>query len=209
VQVRFQPPSAGSPHFADAWGPDQLVPFELLTTDDFERMKNTDDGTVSGTLFLEGYRSEVVSMPVPSPGHQQNFAIAGRHCKVVSYRRDPNVALSFDCAELEPGNITRFQVRLLQGHQLIMPSQSQGDSSSAGGWPAFLSPIARTSYQCEFILPQGVGESSAASPQGREILVFAEQSVGREQRDFRIEHFRPAEFGLQVWEQRGVVRPAE
>jgi hypothetical protein len=36
--------------------------------------------------------------------------------------------------------------------------------------------------------------------------VFAEQSVGQQQRDFRIEHFRPAEFSLQAWEQRGVLR---
>jgi hypothetical protein len=87
-----------------------------------------------------------------------------------------------------------------------MPSQSPGDSSSAGSWPAFLSPIARTIYQCEFILPEAAEESAGASARGREILVFVEQSLGQEQRGFRIEHFRPAEFGLQAWEQRGVLR---
>jgi hypothetical protein len=113
--------------------------------------------------------------------------------------------LVFDCAELEPGNTARFQVRLLQDNRTIMPSQSQGDSSSAGSWPAFLSPIAKTNYQCEFIVPDAAEESPGASVRGREILVFAEQSLGREQRGFRIEHFRPAEFGLQAWEQRGVL----
>jgi len=206
AQVRFQPQAAGSPRFADAWGPDQLVPFDLYRSGDFERVKNA-DGTMSGTLYLEGFRTAVVRVPVPAPMKPpQEFAIADRKCTVMSFSREHKVALVFDCAELEPGDTARFQVRLLQDNRTIMPSQSQGDSSSAGSWPAFLSPIARTNYQCEFILPGAAEESAGASAQGREILVFVEQSVGREQRDFRIEHFRPAEFGLQTWEQRGVLR---
>jgi len=206
--VRFQPPAAASPRFADAGGPDQLVPFNLFYSGDFERVKDA-DGTLSGKLFLEGFRSDVASLPVPPPGQPQSFAIAGRHCKVVSYLRDRNVALVFDCAELEPGNTFRFQVRLLQDRHVILPSRSQGDTSSAGSWPAFLSPILKTNYLCEFALSDSASDSSASSIQGREILVFAEQSVGREQRDFRIEHFRPADFGFQAWQQRGVLRPAE
>ena len=203
--VRFQPPAAGSPRFADPGGPDQLVAFDLYFSGDFERLKNA-DGTMSGTLFLEGFRTAVARVPVPVPGERQEFAIADRKCTVISFTREHKVALVFDCAELEPGNTARFQVRLLQDNRTIKPSQSQGDTSSAGSWPAFLSPIARTNYQCEFILPESAADSAAESIQGREILVFAEQSVGREQRDFRIEHFRPAEFSLQAWEQRGVLR---
>ena len=204
-QVRFQPQSAGSPRFADAGGPDQLVSFDLFYAGDFERVKNL-DGTVSGKLFLEGFRTAVARMPVPVPGERQEFAIADRKCTVLSFTREHKVALVFDCAELEPGNTARFQVRLLQDNRTIMPSQSPGDSSSAGSWPAFLSPIARTIYQCEFILPEAAEELAGASARGREILVFVEQSLGQEQRGFRIEHFRPAEFGLQAWEQRGVLR---
>ena len=155
------------------------------------------------------FRSDVVSLPIPPLGQPQGFAIAGRHCKVMSYRRDSNVALSFDCAELEPGNTYRFQVRLLQDRQLMLPSRSQGDTSSAGSWPAFLSPILKTNYLCEFALSDSASDSSASSIQGREIVVFVEQSVGQQQRDFRIEHFRPADFGFQAWQQRGVFRPAE
>jgi len=206
--VRFQPLAAGSPRFADAGGPDQLVPFNLFFFGDFERVKDT-DGTLSGKLVLEGYRSDVVSLPIPPLEQPQGFAIAGRHCKVMSYRRDSNVALSFDCAELEPGNTYRFQVRLLQDRQLMLPSRSQGDTSSAGSWPAFLSPILKTNYLCEFALSDSASDSSASSIQGREIVVFVEQSVGQQQRDFRIEHFRPADFGFQAWQQRGVFRPAE
>ncbi len=198
--VRIQPQAAGSPRFADAGGPDQLVPFDLYFAGDFERVKNA-DGTMSGTLFLEGFRTAVARVPVPVPGKRQEFAIADRKCTVLSFTREHKVALVFDCAELEPGNTARFQVRLVQDNQTIMPSQSQGDSSSAGSWPAFLSPITRTNYQCEFTLPEWAPDSSAASIQGREIMVFAEQSVGRQQRDFRIEHFRPAELSLQAWEQ--------
>ncbi len=207
-QVRFQPQATGSPRFADAGGPDQLVPFDLFRSGDFDRVKDA-DGTLSGKLFLEGFRTAVTRMPVPVPGERQEFAIAGRRCTVISFAREQKLAFVFDCAELEPGNTARFQVRLLQDNLTIMPSQSQGDSSSAGSWPAFLSPIARTNYQCEFILPEAAEAPAGASAQGREILVFAEQSVGREQRGFRIDHFRPAEFSLQSWEQRGVLRPAE
>jgi hypothetical protein len=203
--VRYQPQSAGSPRFADAGGPDQLVSFDLFYAGDFERVKNL-DGTMSGKLFLEGFRTAVARVPVPVPGERQEFAIADRKCTVLSFTREHKVALVFDCAELEPGNTARFQVRLLQDNRTIMPSQSQGDSSSAGSWPAFLSPIAKTNYQCEFILPEATEDPAVQSTQGLEILVFAEQSLGREQRDFRIEHFRPAEFGLQTWEQRGVLR---
>ena len=203
--ARFQPSAAGSPHFADAGGPDQLVPFVMFMSGDFERVKDA-DGTVSGKVFLEGFQSTVARLSVPAPGKQQTFTIVGRRCNVQSYLRDRNVAFVFDCAELEPGNIARFQVRLLHNNQQITPSRSQGDTSSAGSWPAFLSPILRTYYQCEFALPVAAPDSSLESIQGLEVLVFAEQSVGQQQRDFRIEHFRPAEFSLQAWEQRGVLR---
>jgi hypothetical protein len=206
--VRFQPQSAGSPRFAGAGGPDHLVPFDLYFAGDFERLKNA-DGTLAGKLYLEGFRSDVVTVSVPAPMQPQAFTIAGRRCTVESYLRDRNVAFVFNCAELEPGNIARFQVRLLQDRQPLVPSRTQGDTASAGSWPAFLSPILRTYYQCEFTLPGTAADAAAESTQGLEILVFAEQSVGREQRSFRIEHFRPADFGLQAWEQRGVLRPAE
>jgi hypothetical protein len=204
-QVRFQPPAAGSPRFADAGGPDQLVPFAPLRPGDFEGLKGA-DSTLSGTLFLEGFRTTVARVSVPSPRKQQEFVIASRRCKVESYQRERNLALVFDCVELEPGSTARFQVRLLQDNRVILPSQNHGQDSSAGSWPAFLSPIVRINFQVEFPLPAAAGDSAAESTQGWEILAFAEQSVGRQQRDFRIEHFRPAEFGLQAWEQRGVLR---
>ncbi len=205
--VRFQPSAAGSVRFADVGVPDQLIPFVMFMSGDFERVKDA-DGTVSGKVFLEGFQSTVARVSVPAPGQQQTFTIVGRRCNVQSYLRDRNVAFVFDCAELEPGNIVRFQVRLLRDNQPIPPSRTQGDTSSAGSWPAFLSPILRTYYQCEFPLP-GPSDSPVESIQGLEVLVFAEQSIGQQQRAFRIEHFRPAELGLQTWEQRGVLRAAQ
>jgi hypothetical protein len=87
----------------------------------------------------------------------------------------------------------------------VAPSRVQGQSSSTGGWPGFLSPILRTNFTCEFDL-QGSSESSTDEPQARELLVFAERSLGRLDRSFRIEQFRPADLTLQEWEQRGVLR---
>jgi len=205
VQVRFQPPAAGSERFPDAGGPDQLVPFAMSFGGDFERLKDA-DGTLAGKVFLEGFRTSVTRMSVPPPMREQDFTIADRRCKVQSYRRDHNLALVFDCVELEPGDITRFQARLLANGQVMIPSQSQGDSSNAGSWPAFLSPMVRTDYRCEFTLPEAVINEVGESTGGLEMLVYAEQSAGQQQRDFRIEHFRPGEFGLQSWEQRGALR---
>ncbi len=208
TQVRFQPAVAGSPRFADPGGPNQLVGFDLYYSGDFDRLKNA-DGTMSGTLFLEGFRTAAARVPVLSPGERQEFAIADRKCSVMSFTREHNLAVVFDCVELEPGNTDRFQVRLLQDNRELVPSRIQGDSSSAGSWPALLSPIVRTNLQVEFTLPETAQDPAAQSTQAREILVFAEQSVGREQRNFRIEHFRPADSSLQAWEQRGVVRTPE
>jgi hypothetical protein len=205
AEVRFQPRAGGSARFAYDGSPDQLVSFAPPFPGDYDRLKDT-DGTLSGNLVLEGFRSAVARGPVPLPGTRQNFAIAGRRCTLGSSLREGKLAVMFDCVELEPGSTSLFQVRLLQDNRTIMPSQSQGDSSSAGSWPAFLSPIAKTNYQCEFILPEASEESAGASTRGREILVFAEQSLGGEVRTFRIEHFRPAVFSLQAWEQRGVLR---
>jgi hypothetical protein len=137
---------------------------------------------------------------------EQGFAIAGRRCKVESYRRDRNLALVFNCVELEPGDITRFQARLFANGQVVVPTRSQGDSSNAGSWPAFLSPMVSTDYRCEFTLPEAVINEVDESTGGLEMLVYAEQSAGRQQRDFRIENFRPSDSGLQAWEQRGVLR---
>ena len=80
-----------------------MVSFDLYYAGDFERVKNL-DGTVSGKLFLEGFRTAVARMPVPVPGERQEFAIADRKCTVLSFTREHKVALVFDCAELEPGN---------------------------------------------------------------------------------------------------------
>ena len=205
--VRFQPQSAGSPRFAEAGGPDQLVPFDLYFAGDFERVENA-DGVLSGKLFLEGFRTAAARVPVPAPMEPpRDFAIADRKCTVTSFTRENKVALVFDCVELEPGNTARFQVLLWQDNRPITPSQCQGDSSSAGSWPGFLSPIVRTNYRCEFVPPEPTQDSGAGPNPRREILVFAEQHAGRAQREFRIEHFRPAEFSLEAWEQRGAVRP--
>lgn len=205
VQARFQPTAAGAASFADASGPDQMVSFATNWPGDFERLKDS-YGTVSGQLFLDGYRSTRVTMPVPPPNELRNFAIAGRRCEVTSYKRESKVALIFECAELEPGNTSRFQVRLLQNNQEMLPSQSQGETSTAGSWPAFLSPILKSSYQCEFQLPAVPGNSAAESSTGLELLVFSEETLGKVNRDFRIDHFRPAELDLRAWEQRGVVQ---
>ena len=204
--VRFQPPAAAPPRFADPGGPDQLLSFARNDRGNFDNLKNS-EGTLAGTLFLEGFQTAFVRMAVPPPMREQDFAIADRRCKVESYRRDHNLALVFNCVELEPGDITRFQARLLVSGQVMIPSQSEGDSSDAGSWPAFLSPMVRTDYRCEFTLPETVIKQVGESTGGLEMLVYAEQSAGRQQRDFRIERFRPADSGLQAWEQRGVVRP--
>ena len=205
AQVRFQPPSGEARQFTDAGGPDQLVPFTPNDPRDYERLTNA-DGVMSGKLFVEGFRSTVTRVPVPQPGQQQAFAIAGRRCTVWSFLRERNLGLNFNCVELEPGNTPHFDVRLRQGNRHMAPAKNQGQSSSRGDWPGFLSPILRTSFTCEFDL-HGSSESSTDEPsQAREILVFAEQSLGKQDRSFRIEHFRPADLTLQDWEQRGVLR---
>jgi hypothetical protein len=203
AMVRFQPAAGGSRQFADVGIPDQLVSFASPVPGDSDRLKDT-DGTLSGNLVLQGFRSTVARVPVPLPGTRQNFPIAGRRCEVGSSLREGKVGVTFDCVELEPGDTSRFDVRLTRDKPGAL--QCQGQSPSAGSWPAFLSPILRTNYLCEFALPVAAPDSSVESIQGLEVLVFAEQSVGQQQRDFRIEHFRPAEFSLQAWEQRGVLR---
>lgn len=207
-QVRFQPPAAGPVDFANPGGPDQLVPFALANSDDFERLQNA-DGTISGKLILLGFRTTAARVSLPAATEVRDLSAAGRKCEVRFHPEERNLTLIFDCVELEPGNTTRFRVRLLQNNQQITPSQTQGQDSSEGGWPGFLSPIVRTGYVCQF--PQrGAAEDPAGNATaGREILVFAEEGLGKMERDFRIEHFRPAESSLQAWEQRGVVRPAE
>ncbi len=202
--VRFQPSAGGSEQFADVGSPDQLVSFAPPLPGDYDRLKDT-DATLSGNLVLQGFRSDVARVPVPSPETRQDFAIAGRRCKVGSFLRERHLFGTFDCVELEPGSTAQFQVRLLQNNREIMPSSTQGQHSSAGGWPSFLSPIVRTNSQSDFELSGSaglVGESTL----GLEMVVFAEQSLGGEVRTFRIEHFRPAEFSLQAWEQRGVLK---
>ena len=87
--VRFQPAPAGSPQFADPGGPDQLVSFDLYVAGDFERLKNA-DGTMSGTLFLEGFRTAAARVRCfhqesgrnsPSPAES---ALLGRSCASTS-----------------------------------------------------------------------------------------------------------------------------
>ena len=204
AQVRFQPVTAGESFFADAAGPYQLVSF-VMFNNDFERLKDY-DGTASGKLFLEGYLTTRVRMPVPPPKESRYFAIAGRRCQVESYIRESRVSLVFQCVELEPGNTSRFQVRLLQNSQELLPSQTTGDNNTAGSWPALLSPIVKSSDHCEFQLPAVPRNSAGESGPGLELVVFSEKSLGTMNRDFRIAHFRPNELDLRAWEQRGVLR---
>jgi hypothetical protein len=204
AQVRFQPP-AGTGKFADAGGPDQLVPFTPNFPEDYARLQNT-DGTLSGKLYLEGFRSAVARVSVPPPRTKQDLVIGGRRCRIGSFFRGSKLVLTFDCVELEPGSTSQFQVRLLKNHQEIIQTGGQGQTSSAGGWPAFLSPIVKTYSQSEFEAPASAEGLIDESTLGLELVVFAEQRLGAEVRDFRIEHFRPAEFSLRAWEQRGVLR---
>lgn len=182
-----------------------MVPFTPNNPRDYERLKNADD-VMSGKLFVEGFRSTVTRVPVPQPRQQQALAIAGRRCTVWSFLRERNLGLNFNCVELEPGNTPHFDVRLWQGNRHMAPAKNQGQSSSTGDWPGFLSPVIRTNFTCEFDL-QGSSEGSTDEPsQAREISVFAEQRLGKQDRSFRIEHFRPADLTLQDWQQRGVLR---
>jgi hypothetical protein len=202
--ARFQPGTGGSGQFADVGSPDQLVAFAApIHSGDYNRLKDT-DGTLLGNFVLQGFRSDVSRMPVPSPQKKQDFAIGSRRCGVQSFLRGPTLVLTFDCVELEPGNTAQFKVRLQQDHREIVQSGGSGQPSSAGGWPAFLSPIVRTYSNSEFELP-GVGLVGEL-PSGLEIIVFAEQNVGTVVRTFCIERFRPAEFSLHAWELRGVLK---
>jgi hypothetical protein len=203
--VRFQPKAGGSGQFADVGSPEQLVSFAPALSSDDDRLKDA-DGTLSGNLVFQGFRSDVKRMPIPLPRQRQELALAGRRCAVESHLRDRTLVLMFDCVELEPGDTSRFEVRLLRDNREVAPSQTNGQPSSAGAWPAFLSPILRTYYTCEFA-PAATGPDSSREPmEGQELLVFAEQSLGALVRTFRIEQFRPTEFSLQAWEQRGVLR---
>jgi hypothetical protein len=201
--VHFQPQTSNSEPFAEVGSPDQLISFALPFPGDYDRLKDI-DGMLSGNLVLQGFRSAVARVAPPRPGMRQDFAIGDRRCTVGSFLRGPTLVLAFDCVELEPGNTSQFKVRLLQDNREIAQSGGSGQSSSAGAWPAFLSPIVRTYWQSEFELP-GVGLVGEL-PSGLEMTVFAEQNLGPAVRTFRIEHFRPADFSLQAWEQRGVVK---
>ena len=206
-QVRFQPANA-SGLFADAGGPDQLVPFAVGRFGDNKPLTDT-EGTLTGKLYLEGYRSSVAIAPVPLPYQPQLFAIAGRRCSVEGGQRERALILRLDCVELEPGNTSRIQVHLLQDNHEIIPQGTQGQSSGQGGWPSFLSPIVRSGFSYQFS-PQASAEFLTADPpRGRNMLVFAEESLGRQERPFRIEHFRPAELDLQAWKQRGALKAAK
>jgi hypothetical protein len=202
--VRFQPAAGGPRQFADVGGPDQLVSFASAVPGDSDRLKDT-DGTLSGNLVLQGFRSAVARVPVPLPGTRQAFAVGGRRCSAQSFLHERKLLVTIDCVELEPGSTAEFQVRLLENNREIMPSSTGGQPSSAGSWPSFLSPIASTSSQIDFDLP-GLEGLAGESTLGLEMVVFAEQSLGAEVRTFRIEHFRPGEFSLHAWEQRGVLR---
>jgi hypothetical protein len=204
TQVRFQPRAGGSRQFADVGTPDQLVSFSLPFPGDYDRLKDF-DSTVSGNLVLDGYRSVVATIPVPSPGTQQDFSIADRRCRVKTFAREVKLLLAFDCVELEPGNTSGFVVRLPRDKPLPMSLQCQGQSPRAGSWPGFLSPILNVGFTCDFT-PAPNSDPSGDPTRGQELLVFAEQSLGAAVRTFRIEHFRPAELSLQEWEQRGVLK---
>lgn len=204
AQVRFQPPVA-SGLFADAAGPDQFVPMTLQYGADFKALSAA-DGTMSGKLYFDGYRSSVVRVPVPMPHKPQHFAIAGRRCSVEAGQNARNIVLRLDCVELEPGNTSRVQVRLLQNNHEIVPQSTTGDSNSQGNWPSFLSPVVRTMYICEFSPQVSAEFLQGEPPSDREMLVFVEEPLGRQERSFRIEHFRPADLSLSAWERRGGLR---
>jgi hypothetical protein len=201
--VRFQPLAGSSLLFADVGAPDQLVSFVLPFPGDYDYLKDS-DSTLSGNLVLGGFRSAVARVPVPLPTQRQDFVVAGRKCTLRSSLHESKYYLVFDCVELEPGNTSRFEVLLPRDDSGPRSLQCQGQSSSAGSWPAFLSPIIKSSVTCEFTPPQT--DSSADPAHGQELLVFAEESLGASVRTFRIEHFRPAQFGLQAWEERGVLK---
>jgi hypothetical protein len=203
--TRFQPRAGGQRQFANMGSPDQLISFSAAFAADFDRLKDV-DGTLSGNMVLEGFRSSVTRVPMPPPRARQDFAVGGRRCSVESFPRESKVALTFDCVELEPGDTSGFEVGLPRDDSGARSLQCQGQSSTAGSWPAFLSPILRTNYTCEFTPPPAGSDPPGEPAQGQELLVFAEQSLGAMVRTFRIEHFRPAELTLRAWEQRGVLK---
>jgi hypothetical protein len=202
-QARFQMP-ADSRSFAEAGSPDQLVPFMVAFLDDPAPLK-TAEGTLSGKLYLEGFDSSVARMPVPLPYQPQRFDIAGRHCSVEAGQQQGKLVLRFDCVELEPGSTMRVQVHLLQNNQEIVYQGSSGETYTQSGWPGFLSPILRTGFSFDFSPQVSTDVLASGSPQGREMLVFAEKSLGRQERDFRIEQFRTADLTLSAWQQRGAL----
>jgi|SRR5215469_2928049 len=201
--VRFQPVAASS-LFADAGSPDQLVPFMVGQPDDPKPLKDT-DGALSGKLDFEGFRSSVAKVPVPLPYQPQHFAVGGRRCTVHAGHRDAGFILRFDCVELEPGNTSRMQVHLLQSNQEIIPQGTSGQTSSQSGWPAFTSPIITTNISYQFSPDVSAQFLAGEPPRDREMVVYVEESLGRQERPFRIEHFRPGDLSLEAWQQRGVL----
>jgi len=186
----FQPP-APSRLFTDAGGPNSSCPWLPSPP---EPLKHT-DGVLSDKLYFEGFRSSVARVPVPLPIEPQKFAIAGRRSSVAAGQREGKLTLWFECVELEPGNTSRFQMHLLQDGQEIIRQGTAGQFGQSG-WPAFLSPILRTDASFEFSPQVSVNVLASASPPGREMLIFDEEFRGREERSFRIDHFRPAELSL-------------
>ena len=187
AEVRFQSEADGRTRFIDAAGPNQLVPFIMVERGNFVRVKES-EGTLSGEMHLDGYRTAVASVPVPPASERGRFAIAGRVCQVTSFPRESKLILSVECAELEPGNISRFQVRLLENNRVLLPEPSQPQANTAGSWPALLSPIRKTNYHWEFTVLKADMANPAewANSAPHEMLVLAEETLGSVSCNFRI-----------------------
>jgi hypothetical protein len=69
-----------------------------------------------------------------------------------------------------------------------------------------LSPIIKSYLSCELTWQPNTEDPTGESTAIPDVLVLAEQSLGAQVRNFRIEHFRPADLTLQDWEQRGVLQ---
>jgi hypothetical protein len=204
LESRFQPADSTG-LFADTGAPRQLVAFTVRSLKDSQSLPDN-AGALAGKIDFEAFRAFVVRIPVPAPYKPQKFAIAGRRCSVEAGQREERLSLWFNCVELEPGNASRIRVHLLQDHQEIVSQGSSGDiSGQAGSWPSFLSPILRSIFSFEFSPTVSADVLSSGSPREREMLVFAEESQGREKRPFRIDSFSPGDLTLEAWKQRGVL----
>jgi len=202
--VHFLTANAGDPLF-DRNGPYGLVPF-LAGDGRALRLVTDKKGLLKGQLFLEGFRISRQSFELgTSPLTQQGVDIGQQHCRLTSSVREQRADLSIWCVGLEPGRVLNLHARLVPEPQFGSSGGGNSQSGGQGTWVSFFSPVSRVmaSWQFEH-QPGGQPNEPPETMRDRRVELCLEEKVGSVVQDFEVEHFRPADYDLAAWQQRGL-----